>query len=94
MRGFVEIKIFDQNLTLLKISERFFLVIRQTEILLYLSQYLFGFCVFDSRKHRSPETFFQKGKSRWISEIFAENTVHYYKKANTLGWLYFYNFPP
>ena len=69
VRGFVEIKIFDHNLTLLKMILKIFF----SEILLYLSQYLFGFCVFDSRKHSSPDTFFKREKAagfhRYLQKI-------------------------
>ena len=52
---------------------------------------MFGFCVFDSRKDRSPDAFLKR-KSLWISEIFAENTILYYKKATQLDGFIFITF--
>ena len=45
MRGFVEIKILDQYLTLLKMILKIFLVIRQTEILLYKPVLVWILCI-------------------------------------------------
>ena len=45
VRGFVEIKIFDQNLTLLKKCLKDFFVIRQTEIILYKPVLVWVLCI-------------------------------------------------
>ena len=53
VRGFVEIKIFDQNLTLLKMILKFFLVISQTKILLYKPVLVCFLCIRFSQTHVS-----------------------------------------
>ena len=45
VKGFVEIKIFDQNLMLLKMISKIFLVIRQTEKLLYKPVLVWILCI-------------------------------------------------
>ena len=90
VRGFVEIKILDQYLTLLKMILKIFLVIRQTEILLYKPVLVWILCIPFSQTQVS--WYFSK-KKKWLDfRDICRKYCTLLQESKTIAWLYFYNF--